>query len=192
MDFWKHPEMMAQFPFAHTITMTYRLENGVVEVETTVQNQSDEPMPVAIGYHPFFQLHDAPRDQWKVHLAARNHLVLNNLLLPVGDSKPVEFADPLPLQDTRLEECSNLVRGPDGRARFSVEGKKERITVMYGPKFTVAEVYAPAARDFICFEPLAAITNAFNEAHAGVYKELQSIPPGGQWRESFWISAAGF
>jgi sulfide:quinone oxidoreductase len=31
---------------------------------------------------------------------------------------------------------------------------------------------------------MAGITNAFNLAHAGVYKELQSIPPGGQWRES--------
>jgi aldose 1-epimerase len=192
LEFWRHPEMMAQFPFAHTLTMTYRLENGVLEVETTIQNQSAEPMPVAIGYHPFFQLHDAPRDQWKVHVPAREHLVLNNLLLPTGKSQPVQFDDPLSLHDTLLEECTNLVRGSDGRARFWVEGKAERIAVTYGPKFTVAEVYAPPAREYICFEPLAAITNAFNEAHAGVYKELQSIPPGGQWRESFWITPTGF
>jgi aldose 1-epimerase len=193
MEFWKHPEMMAQFPFAHTITMTYRLENGALEVETAIQNQSAEPMPVAIGYHPYFQLHDAPRDQWKVHLAARDHLVVNNLLLPTGERKPVEFADPLPLGGVQLDDVfSNLVRGPDGRAQFWVEGKKQRITVTYGPKYAVAVVFAPPARDFICFEPMAAITNAFNLAHAEVYKELQSIPPGGQWRESFWITPAGF
>src|SRR5664280_2005019 len=68
LEFWKHPEMMAQFPFAHTITMTYRLANGALEVETTIQNESADPMPVAIGYHPYFQVTDAPRDQWKVHL----------------------------------------------------------------------------------------------------------------------------
>ncbi|MGA2271242.1 MAG: aldose 1-epimerase [Bryobacteraceae bacterium] len=193
LEFWKYPEMMAQFPFAHTITMTYRLENGALEVETAIQNQSAEPMPVAIGYHPYFQLHDAPRDQWKVHLAARDHLVLNNLLLPTGERKPVEFADPLPLHDAQLDDVfSNLVRGPDGRAQFWVEGNKERITVTYGPKYGVAVVFAPPARDFICFEPMAAITNAFNLAHAGVYKELQSIPSGGQWKESFWITPAGF
>ena len=136
LEFWKYPEMMAQFPFAHTITMTYRLANGALEVETTLQNLSAEPMPVAIGFHPYFNLHDTPRDQWKVHLAARDHLVLTNLLVPTGERKPVEFADPLPLQGVQLDDVfSNLVRGPDGRAQFWVEGKKERITVTYGPKF---------------------------------------------------------
>jgi hypothetical protein len=36
------------------------------------------------------------------------------------------------------------------------------------------------------------VTNAFNLAHAGAYKELQSIPPGGRWKESYWISTQGF
>jgi aldose 1-epimerase len=39
---------------------------------------------------------------------------------------------------------------------------------------------------------MSAITDAFNQAHAGVYGELQSIPPGGRWRESFWIVPSGF
>jgi aldose 1-epimerase len=53
-------------------------------------------------------------------------------------------------------------------------------------------VYAPRSREFICFEPMSAITDAFNLAHSGVYKELQSVPAGGQWKESFWISATGY
>jgi hypothetical protein len=53
-------------------------------------------------------------------------------------------------------------------------------------------VYAPAGRDFICFEPMAGITNALNLAHRGVYKELQTIAPGGVWQESFWIKPSGF
>lgn len=64
--------------------------------------------------------------------------------------------------------------------------------MIYGPKYTVAVVYAPPGKDFICFEPMAAITNAFNLAHAGVYKELQSVAPGGEWRESFWIQPSGW
>jgi aldose 1-epimerase len=56
----------------------------------------------------------------------------------------------------------------------------------------VAVVYAPRGRDFLCFEPMAAITNAFNLDHSGVYRELESIPAGGTWRESFWIGPSGF
>jgi aldose 1-epimerase len=193
LEFWKHPEMMAQFPFAHTIEIAYRLHEGVLEVRTTIENLSAAPMPVGIGFHPYFQLHDAPRDQWKVHLAARDHLALSKMFIPTGERNPVEFPDPLPLAGGALDDVFGaLVRDGSERATFSVEGAREKISVIYGPKYTVAVVYAPAGRQFICFEPMSAITDGFNLAHAGLYKELQSIPPGGAWRESFWIAPSGF
>lgn len=193
LEFAKHPELMAQFPFAHTVEMTYRLQDGVLEVETILHNQSTEPMPVALGYHPYFQLHDTPRDQWKVHLAAREQYVLSDVLIPTGERKPNPFTDPQPLAGAQLDTVfGGLVRSDDGRAHFSVTGNQEKISVIYGPKYTVAVVYAPPGKNFICFEPMAAITNAFNLAHAGVYKELQSVAPGGEWRESFWIQPSGW
>ena len=193
IEFWKYPDLMAQFPFAHTIEMTYRLVDGVLEVETSLLNQSTEPMPVGIGYHPYFQVHDAPRDEWTVHVAAREKLTLSPQLIPTGERTPVQYPDPLTLKSVQLDDVfSNLIPGADGRPQFSVQGRKEKVTVTYGPKYTVAVVYAPPGKGFICFEPMSGITNAFNLAHAGIYKELQSIPPGGQWRESFWISPSGF
>ncbi|HLK67189.1 MAG TPA: aldose 1-epimerase [Bryobacteraceae bacterium] len=193
LDFWRHPEMMAQFPFAHAITMTHRLSDGTLEVETVIENLSTDPMPVAAGFHPYFQLTDAARDEWRVHLAAREHLLLSDLLIPTGDRKPIEFGDPHLLSISQLDDVfGNLVRDADGRAHFFVDGKQQRISVTYGPKYTVAVVYAPAGKDFICFEPMSAITNAFNLAQEGVYHELQSIAPGGRWSESFWITPSGF
>jgi aldose 1-epimerase len=193
LDFWKFPGMMAEFPFAHTISMTYRLAGGALEVETAIENLSAEPMPVAIGYHPYFRLHDAPRDKWKVRLAARCRAELDGFLIPTGELHPVALPDPYPLEIGALDDVfTDLVRGPDGRAVFWVEGERQRIEVAYGPKYRVAVVYAPEGRDFICFEPMAALTNAFNLAHAGKYPELQAIEPGGVWRESFWISTSGF
>jgi aldose 1-epimerase len=43
--FWKHPELMAQWPFAHEYEMTYRLAGGMLEVKLTVTNLSVESMP---------------------------------------------------------------------------------------------------------------------------------------------------
>jgi aldose 1-epimerase len=65
------------------------------------------------------------------------------------------------------------------------------------PPAPAASTPAPApnalnARNFVCFEPMAGITNAMNLAHTGVYKELQYIQPGGTWQESFWIRPSGF
>ncbi len=189
LEFWKHPDLMAQFPFAHTIETTYCLREGVLEVRTAIRNLSTDAMPVGIGYHPYFQLHDTPRDQWKVHLAARDHLTLSKQLIPTGERKPIEFPDPLPLAGVFLDD---VFGGLPADATFTVEGGREKIAVRYGPKYTVAVAFSPAHSSFICFEPMSAITDGFNLAQAGVYKELQSIAPGGEWRESFWITPSGF
>jgi aldose 1-epimerase len=193
LEFFKYPDYMAQFPFAHIIDMTYRLQDGVLEVATSIENHAVEPMPVSVGYHPYFKIHDVPRDQWKVRVPARDHMILSPQLVPTGETKPAQLANPMSLSGTQLDDVfTGLVRGESGRAEFSVEGAKEKISVLYGPKYPVAVVYAPPGRDFICFEPMSGPTNAFNLHHAGKYKDLQTIAPGGRWRESFWIHPTGF
>ena len=59
--------------------------------------------------------------------------------------------------------------------------------VIYAPKATTA-----TDNGFVCFEPMAGITDALNLAQKGLYRELQSIPPGQTWQESFWIRPSGF
>ena len=193
LEYWRYPDLMAQFPFAHNVEMTYRLVNGALQVETVLENEASDPMPVAAGFHPYFQVPDIPRDQCQVHVAAREQLELSPELVPTGEHKQVNFSEPVSLATTKLDDVfSNLVRGSDGRSTFWVEGNGKRISVIYGPKYSVAIIYAPPGQNFICFEPMSAITNAFNLAHRGIYKDLQSIPPGGTWRESFWIETSGF
>jgi aldose 1-epimerase len=189
LEFWKHPEWMAQFPFAHSIEMMHRLVDGVLEVRTTVENLSTDPMPLVIGYHPWYQIPDAPRDAWKVHLPARKHYQLSPKLIPTGETRPVDLPDPTPLTGRQLDDVFGNVNPHED---FYVEAYGKRISTRFGPKFPVAIVYAPQARDVICFEPMTGLTNGFNLAHAGVYKELQTIPAGGTWAESFWIRPSGF
>mgnify|MGYP005835819991 CR=1 FL=1 len=193
LEFWKHPDLMAQFPFAHTIEMTYRLAGGALEVETRLLNHSSQPMPVAIGFHPYFRLYDSPRDEWKIRIPAREQMVLSEKLIPTGETKPNPYAETLPLAGVRLDDVfSGLLRDAGGRATFRVEGHGESISVAFGPKYRIGVVYAPPRGGFVCFEPMSAPTNAFNMTQAGTYKEMDSIPPGGEWKESFWIRPEGF
>ena len=193
LEFWRHPEWMAQFPFAHNLVMNYRLRDGVLETHLIIENFSAEPMPLSIGFHPYFRVYDAPRNDWTVHVAAKQHVLLSEKLIPTGQTEPVRFSDPYSLAAGPLDDVfSGLQRGNDGRAVFWVKGAKERVTVTYGPKYPVAVIYAPPGRDFICFEPMTAVTNAMNLAQRGLYKELQYIAVGATWEESFWIAAEGF
>ena len=203
LEFYRQPAWMKQFPFAHTIEMTYRLRNGELEVSTVVRNMSADEMPVAIGFHPYFRLGDSPRDEWTVSVGARTRWLLASNKVPTGVTQPIEQLFPNPqavvLRDYDLDDVfSDLMRDTSGRAVMSVKGKTQKIDVLFGPNWRSAVVWAPKPsapgqdRNFICFEPMAGITNAMNLAQKGLYKELQSIAPGGSWQESFWVRPTGF
>jgi aldose 1-epimerase len=205
LEFFKHPSWMKQFPFAHTIEMTHRLRDGVLEVATRIDNLSLEPMPVAIGFHPFFQLTDSSRDEWTISLAARTHWPVSDAKMPTGLTQPIDkfLANPAAVQLAPLDlddVFSDLVRDARGQATMSLKGKAQHLDVVLGPNYRAVVIYAPkpapgqdpATRNFVCIEPVAGIINALNLAHRGVYNELQSVAPGGVWRESFWIRPTGF
>lgn len=190
LDFWRYPEMMAQFPFAHSLTVTHRLKAGVLSVESSIENRSAFPMPVALGFHPYFQLHDLDRDQWKLYISASEHLKLNAIAIPTGEIESLPEPPFVELRNRQFDDVyTKLARDADGFARFRLEGGKERVTVTYGPQYTVAVVFAPPTGAYVCFEPMSTITNGFNASHDGWYKGLQSVAPDGHWNESFWISA---
>jgi aldose 1-epimerase len=207
LEFFRQPLWMKQFPFAHSIRMTYRLANGVVEVHTRIENMSREPMPVSIGFHPYFQLTDSVREEWTLSVGARTHWLLAANKVPTGETEPIGafFPDParVALKDVNLDHVfGDLVRDGSGRAVVSLRGRTQQLDVAMGPNYRAAVLYSPSPssgrgraandRGFVCIEPMAAITNAMNMAHKGLYKDLQNIPPGGSWEESFWIRTSGF
>jgi aldose 1-epimerase len=202
LEFFREPLWMKQFPFAHTIDMTHRLRDGVLEVTTRIVSLSDDPMPVAIGFHPYFRFPDSGRDEWTVAIGARTRWRLSDTKLPTGETEAIEDTLPnpraLPLKDHDLDHVfSNLVRDGHGNAVMSAWKRDQRLDVEIGANFRAMVIYAPTALarpdgaasrgDFVCLEPMAGITNSMNLAHKGLYDDLQYIPPGGTWQETFRI-----
>jgi aldose 1-epimerase len=202
LEFSKQPDWMKQWPFAHTVEMTYRLKDGALEVATAVANLSAEPMPLAVGYHPHFQLTDSKRDEWMISVPAKKRWLLSPQKLPTGETEPIEkfFTDPAnaAVKDYDLDDVfSDLTRDAPGRATMTLKGKAQKLDVIFGPNWKVGVIWAPRPpagqeRNFLCFEPMAGITNAVNMAHKGTYSELQVVAPGATWRESWWVKPSGF
>jgi aldose 1-epimerase len=208
LEFFREPLWIKQFPFAHAIDMTHRLREGMLEITTRIENLSADPMPVAIGFHPYFQLTDSERNDWRVSIGARRRWCLGPTKMPTGETEAIErvFPDPraVAIRDYTLDDVfDDLIRDGEGTAVMSVSGSTQRIDVEFGPNYRSAVVYAPEpaalraggmARpgDFVCLEPMAGITNSMNLAHRGLYRDLQYIPPGGRWEERFRIRGSGF
>lgn len=251
LDFYKVPSFIKQWPFAHTITITYRVSDGALEVHTRLDNLSLEPMPVDIGFHPIYELPDGNRDDWTVSVDAKTHWIEIPERLPTGETQPIEsfFDKDKSRTDIHLKNYgliddvfTDLVRDANGRATMRLTYNGKELDEILGPKYKTVLLWStplasaagaggggrrggarpgappapsgpypvdpakgertappavplPAgtpAKGFIAFEPMVAITDALNLAEKGVYKDLQTIPPGGSWEESFWISTKGY
>jgi aldose 1-epimerase len=141
LEFYKYPDNMEQFPFAHVIEMTHRLKDGVLEVSTKLENLSAEPMPVSIGFHPYYQLTDSPREDWTMNVGAQSHFLLNPSKVPTGEKESIEKIFPNPkavaLKDYNLDDVfGDLVRDASGRATMTLQGSKsQKIEIVFGPKY---------------------------------------------------------
>jgi len=197
LDLWKYPDMVAQWPIAHEYEMTYSLSGGELEVRTTIRNISAEPMPVAIGFHSFFQIPGIPRDEWTAHLPARTHVIADEHNIPTGEMRPLDLPNPLQLRGQKLDDgFTDLERDSEGRAHFWIESAGKIVETLFGRSYPVATIWLPPApagqtREFICFEPLNTIISGINLAHEGKYSGVQTIAPGGTWTASFWVRARG-
>jgi len=264
LDFYKVPEFIKQFPFAHTITITYRVSEGTLEVHTRLDNLSNEPMPAVIGYHPIYELPDGNRDDWTVSVDAKTHWIEIPQRLPTGETQPIENFFNVDRDRTAIhlknyalidDVFTDLVRDANGRATMRLMYNGKELDETLGPKFKTVLLWStplpaggggagrggfgrggsgrgrgggaqaatppapsgpfpvdpaqgvriappavapaagsapPAIKGFIAFEPMVGITNALNLAQKGTYKDLQTIPPGGSWEESFWITTKGY
>jgi aldose 1-epimerase len=150
------PAASAAFPFPHRVRMEVELRRARLRIRTIVLPTGAQAVPVAFGFHPYLVLPGVPRASWRIELPVRCHLVTDERLIPAGEPERVEpFAGAL--GDRTYDDGYDHLDRP---AVFAVEGGGRRIEVEFEHGFPVAQVYAPADSDVVCFEPMTAPANA--------------------------------
>ena len=139
---------MQQFPFAHILEMTYRLPTACWKSGHKSRISAIEPMPVAIGFHPYFQLTDSTREDWVLSIGAKAHWLLADNKIPTGETEPPTSSSPIrkavPLKDFDLDHVfGDLERDAQGRAVMSVKGKTQQLDVLLGPNYRSIVLYSP-------------------------------------------------
>jgi aldose 1-epimerase len=169
--------------------MTYRLIGSALEISLTMTNLSVARMPVAVGFHPYFTIPGVPRDQWCARVPARLRVVHDERILATGELTPAGLPEFAPLAEYHFDSGFTAL---EEHARFRIEGaglksQSHAIEIRFGPGWPVAIVWGPEGEDFLCVEPMAAVTNGINLHHRGLWPGLQWIEPGAAWKSGFAI-----
>jgi aldose 1-epimerase len=178
LAFDAHPELLAAFPFPHTLRLDATLDPGGVTVATTVQPTGDVAVPVAFGFHPYLRLPGVDRAAWVLDLPARRYLFSDVRGVPTGHHE-AEHATRLTLGTRTFDDSFDRIA--DGAA-FAVSGGGRRLTVTFVAGYPAAQVFSPPGAQFVCFEPMTAPANALRSGDG-----LRRVAPGGTFTAVFRI-----
>jgi aldose 1-epimerase len=179
LDFGDHPELLAAFPFPHALEIEAALWRDRLRITTTVRPTTGTAVPVAFGFHPYLRLPGVPRAAWRVMLPPRRHLVLDERGIPTGTGarRP---ATRFELADRGFDDGYDSLAS---RSLFCVAGGGRTIAVELESGYPAAQVFSPPGKDFICFEPMTAPTNALRSGCG-----LRRVAPGDVFRAIFSIA----
>jgi aldose 1-epimerase len=163
------PELFEVFPFRHELAYEARLRDGRLEIEMTVDACGKDAVPVSFGFHPYLSPPGATRERWLIELPAMRALALDAQQIPIGPARELA-AQRFELDAREFDDGFDAVPEP---ARFSVAGGTRRIELTFLQGYPCAQVFAPRAGQFICFEPMTAPANALRSG-----ERLRVLAPG--------------
>jgi len=151
-------ERFGLFPFPHALDVEVALSRRTLRVATRLTPTGDRAVPVAFGWHPWFEFPDVPRAQWELSAPFTRRALLGDTKIPTGEV----VIDPVPpgrLGDLVLDDVYvGVTDGTVATVRAGVRG----VAVRYVSGYDVAVVFAPAAHDLVCIEPMTAPTDPFS------------------------------
>jgi aldose 1-epimerase len=156
LDFGADPALLASFPFPHLLVVRVELADRTLSVHTTVAATSEKAVPLCFGFHPYLRLPEVPRAQWAIETPPMRHLSVDHRGLPTGETS----AQPAVTEALGSKSFDDGYDQVDDGAVFAVSGGGRRIEVRFDDGFPAAQIFAPPGEDLVCFEPMAAPTDA--------------------------------
>src|SRR5579863_1278994 len=152
------------------------LRNDALDIVVTAKNVGKEPLPMAIGAHPYFALPSGDRTQARLHVPAEKRVLVDNYdnVFPTGQIEsvkgtPYDFtaAAGKPLGSLFLDECfTDLQRDPEGRVIVTVTDPAANYGVhvmALSPDIKAIQVYSPPDKDFVAVEPQFNLSDPYNK-----------------------------
>ena len=180
------------WPSKTDVKIDIALKSDALEMTVTTTNVGDQNLPMAIGFHPYFEFPSGDRKQARLHIPADTRAIVNNYddVFPTGELVPVkgtkyDFTAPggVALGDLFMDDCfTNLRRNRAGNAVIEITDPKAkygvRITSLV-PEIKAIQVYAPPDKTFVAVEPQFNLADPYSKIWASnVDTGMVSLAPG--------------
>ena len=168
-----------------------KLSHDAFEMTATAKNVGHEPLPMGIGWHPYFVLPSGDRAQARLYLPAKERAVMNNYddtfttgKLVATQGTPYDYSASggraLGTQylDDNFSELDRNVKGEAIAEIIDPAAKYGLRLVTRSPEIKSIQVYAPPAKNFVAIEPQFNLPDPYNKNWGKVDTGMVLLKPG--------------
>jgi aldose 1-epimerase len=162
---------------SHTfVQMTATLRSTELELSVTAQNTGREPLPIGIGWHPYFAIPSGDREHARLHVPAARRACVTNYddVFPTGQlvdvaGTPYDLtpADGAPLGTQYFDDMFvDVEKTSAGHTQIDLHDPSSRYLMRLtslSRQVTAVQVYAPPDRPFVAIEPQFNWTDPFSD-----------------------------
>ena len=166
------------------VTVEYRLTSEALTLTVEAVNAGAEPLPMGIGWHPWFNLPSGERHQACLRIPASARTVVNDYdeVLPTGVVAPLkgtsyDFSEGCALGDLYLDDCFVHLAGDTAEVVDPAAGFGFRVSAN-APPVTAFQVYAPPDKGFVVVEPQYNWADPFSPIWRGADTGMVVLQPG--------------
>ncbi|WP_045827398.1 aldose 1-epimerase [Teredinibacter turnerae] len=157
------------YPFAADVVMHYTLEENALVMEFEVTNRHAAPVPVGLGWHPYFCIGGTSVSDMLLQLPAVEAAQVNDRMLPTGEMVRFDaYDEPAAIAERQFDHCFRLL---------DVKSSRRVSTRLWSPAdrlglevwqdagelgYNFIQVCIPPDRQSIAIEPMTCGINAFN------------------------------
>lgn len=159
-------------PYAFRAAQLFTLDESTLTISLSIENAGRDALPFGLGLHPFL----TREADTELSAAADGLWLCGDDLLPVRHvpAPPAwQFGVAYPMP---REMVNNAFTGWSGRS--SVMWPKRRLSLTISADTDYYILYAPAGKDFFCFEPVDHPINAVNLPGGGAAHGMTVLAPG--------------
>jgi len=176
----------AGYPFDYVCDVRYTLlPQQTLQIETTILNLSEEAMPLADGWHPYFQL-GGIIDNYEFQFSSDTLVEFDEGLIPTGKLiHDPSFANPSLIGNRQLDNCF-VVQPIDQRPCCVMYNPANHVwlSIFTNSHYPYLQIYTPSHRKSIAIENLSGAPDCFNNGMG-----LLMLPPRRSQTFTVWYQA---
>lgn len=166
----EHRYEAAEWPWPYLARQHFTLSDEGLAMSLAVVNQSDEPMPLGLGFHPYF-----PRGASTVYRGLHCGEWHNDAdCIPVCHDSRSGPRDWWEGRAVAARAVDTVYTGREGALEIVWPERGIGLTIDCSDALVNTVIYSPRGEDFFCVEPVTNETDAFNRG------QLDLLAPGTQ------------